>query len=64
MAAAGVPAIMDPAGPIPYRFEPDGSVTIRTYYNVPERADEGIGAVFSDYLPEDGSAPYTRLKGQ
>jgi hypothetical protein len=23
MAAAGVPAIMDPAGPIPYRFEPD-----------------------------------------
>ena len=23
MAAAGVPAIMDPAGPVPYRFEPD-----------------------------------------
>jgi hypothetical protein len=23
MASAGVPAIMDPAGPIPYRFEPD-----------------------------------------
>jgi SseB protein N-terminal domain len=23
MAASGVPAIMDPAGPIPYRFEPD-----------------------------------------
>jgi hypothetical protein len=23
MAAAGAPAIMDPAGPIPYRFEPD-----------------------------------------
>lgn len=23
MAAAGTPAIMDPAGPIPYRFEPD-----------------------------------------
>jgi type III secretion system (T3SS) SseB-like protein len=23
MAAAGVPAIMDPAGPIPYRFEPE-----------------------------------------
>jgi hypothetical protein len=23
MAVAGVPAIMDPAGPIPYRFEPD-----------------------------------------
>ncbi|HET6380311.1 MAG TPA: SseB family protein [candidate division Zixibacteria bacterium] len=23
MAAAGVPAILDPAGPIPYRFEPD-----------------------------------------
>jgi hypothetical protein len=23
MAAAGVPAIIDPAGPIPYRFEPD-----------------------------------------
>ena len=23
MAAAGVPAVMDPAGPIPYRFEPD-----------------------------------------
>ena len=23
MAAAGAPAIMDPAGPVPYRFEPD-----------------------------------------
>jgi hypothetical protein len=23
MAASGVPAIMDPAGPVPYRFEPD-----------------------------------------
>jgi hypothetical protein len=28
MAAAGVPAIMDPAGPIPYRFEPDELVTL------------------------------------
>ena len=45
-----------------YRFDPDGSVTIRTYYNVPERAEEGIGVVFSDYLPEDGSVPYSRLK--
>ena len=47
-----------------YRFEPDGSVTIRTYYNVPERAEEGIGAVFGDYLPTDGSTPYARLKGE
>jgi hypothetical protein len=28
MAAAGVPAIMDPAGPIPYRFEPDELATL------------------------------------
>jgi hypothetical protein len=28
MAAAGVPAIMDPAGPLPYRFEPDELATL------------------------------------
>ena len=37
-----------------YRFEPDGSVTIRTYYDVPERTDDVLGNLFKEYLPEDG----------
>ena len=45
-----------------YRFEPDGSALIRTYYNVPQRTDDELGAMFKDYLPEDGSAPYARTK--
>ena len=45
-----------------YRFEPDGSVLIRTYYKVPPRKDDELGAMFKDYLPEDGSAPYARAK--
>ena len=36
-----------------YRFEPDGSVIIRTYYNVPERTDDELGDMFKEYLPED-----------
>ncbi len=35
-----------------YRFEPDGSVVIRTYYNVPERTDDELGNMFKEYLPE------------
>jgi hypothetical protein len=35
-----------------YRFEPDGSVVIRTYYRVPERTDDEIGKMFQEYLPE------------
>jgi hypothetical protein len=37
-----------------YRFEPDGSVLIRTYYQVPPRTDDELGDMFKTYLPEDG----------
>lgn len=36
-----------------FRFERDGSVVIRTYYRVPPRSDDEIGAIFKEYLPED-----------
>lgn len=36
-----------------YRFEPDGSVVIRTYYRVPERTDDELGEMFKTYLPEN-----------
>jgi len=36
-----------------YRFEPDGSVVIRTYYRVPPRTDEQLGDMFKVYLPEE-----------
>jgi hypothetical protein len=35
-----------------YRFEPDGSVVIRTYYRVPERTKDELGQMFQTYLPE------------
>jgi hypothetical protein len=35
-----------------YRFEPDGSVMIRTYYKVPERTNDELGQMFQTYLPE------------
>ena len=38
-----------------YRFEPDGSVVIRTYYRVPARTDDDLGEMFKTYLPEGGS---------
>jgi hypothetical protein len=34
-----------------YRFEPDGSVVIRTYYRVPERTQDELGQMFQTYLP-------------
>ena len=34
-----------------YRFEPDGSVVIRTYYRVPKRDQSELGRVFQTYLP-------------
>ena len=34
-----------------YRFEPDGSVVIRTYYRVPERTNDELGEMFQTYLP-------------
>ncbi len=37
-----------------YRFEPDGSVVIRTYYKVPPRTDDRLGQMFEEYLPEEG----------
>jgi hypothetical protein len=36
-----------------YRFEPDGSVVIRTWYRVPERSDDELGQMFQQYLPAD-----------
>lgn len=35
-----------------YRFEEDGSVTIRTYYKVPARTKDELGQMFQEYLPE------------
>ena len=35
-----------------YRFEPDGSVSIRTWYRVPQRDASELGRVFQTYLPE------------
>jgi hypothetical protein len=35
-----------------YRFEPDGSVVIRTYYKVPERTKDELGQMFQTYLPQ------------
>jgi hypothetical protein len=40
-----------------YRFEPDGSVVIRTYYDVPQK-DAPLGKIFDEYLP--GSAGRSR----
>ena len=34
-----------------YRFEPDGSVVIRTYYRVPARTNDELGEMFQTYLP-------------
>ena len=35
-----------------YRFEPDGSCVIRTYYRVPAPGDGALGALFESYLPD------------
>jgi hypothetical protein len=35
-----------------YRFEPDGSVWIRTYYRIPERTADELGLMFQTYLPQ------------
>jgi len=35
-----------------YRFGDDGSVEIRTHYDVPEAADPVAGELFSTYLPD------------
>lgn len=37
-----------------YRFGEDGSVTIRTYYDVPDHANGELGEMFQEYLPEGG----------
>ncbi|MCG3169350.1 MAG: hypothetical protein CALGDGBN_00868 [Pseudomonadales bacterium] len=34
-----------------FRFEADGSVVIRTWYDVPEPEDTEIGRIFDTYLP-------------
>ncbi len=35
-----------------FRFEPDGSLVIRTWYDVPENAQNELGDIFDVYLPE------------
>ena len=35
-----------------YRFNPDGSVVIRTWYRVPPRDTTELGEMFQTYLPE------------
>jgi len=35
-----------------YRFDADGSCTIRTYYRVPGPGDGALGELFDAYLPE------------
>jgi hypothetical protein len=35
-----------------YRFEPNGDVMIRTYYEVPAHEDGSVGELFKTYLPE------------
>ena len=37
-----------------YRFEPDGSVVIRTYYRVPTHTDRDLGEHYQEYLPDEG----------
>ena len=36
-----------------YRFEEDGSVTIRTYYRIPAHSHDILGDMYKVYLPED-----------
>ena len=36
-----------------YRFGDDGSVEIRTHYDVPDAGDPIAGHLFSEYLPDD-----------
>ncbi|WP_436778144.1 hypothetical protein [Yinghuangia sp. YIM S09857] len=48
-AADGTPTVLSSIET--YRFEEDGSVVIRTYYDVPEHNDESLGQIFQTYLP-------------
>ena len=36
-----------------YRFEEDGSVTIRTYYRIPAHSHDILGDMYKVYLPKD-----------
>jgi hypothetical protein len=35
-----------------FRFGEDGSVEVRTHYDVPDESDRAAGALFQEYLPE------------
>ncbi|MFK7732988.1 MAG: hypothetical protein AB8B48_15315 [Pseudomonadales bacterium] len=40
-----------------FRFEPDGSLVIRTWYRIPKHNDGELGEMFQTYLPDnDGKA--------
>ncbi len=36
-----------------FRFEPDGSLVIRTWYRIPKHKDGELGEMFQTYLPEN-----------
>lgn len=36
-----------------YRFEPDGSLVIRTWYRIPHGNKAELGEMFTTYLPKD-----------
>ena len=36
-----------------YRFEPDGSLAIRTWYRIPQHSDGELGEMFQTYLPDN-----------
>ena len=36
-----------------FRFEPDGSLAIRTYYRIPQHTNDELGTMFKTYLPDN-----------
>lgn len=47
-----------------FRFEPDGSLVIRTWYRIPQHNDGELGEMFQTYLPDnDGKVNDTSYRG-
>mgnify|MGYP000229925956 CR=1 FL=1 len=36
-----------------FRFEPDGSLVIRTWYRIPQHGNDTLGDMFKTYLPDN-----------
>ena len=36
-----------------FRFEPDGSLRIRTWYRIPKHTEDELGDMFKTYLPDN-----------